>query len=383
MARPPSLRRSCMACALAKRRCDLKTPKCSRCFSRAVTCAYANEPLFSPSDPSAGLGTPLERPHEDNQESAVFLPSNPVPSDLDFMTLFTLDTLNQYPSLSSPIDLISSSITLPAVDITGPHNAGTIAYLVNEIQSYPTTFVYQSKTPFIHPRLCYNRTPQVLQDAFTVCAVYLTINASNKSTVFQIMETKEADLLQQDCGPSCSIADNLACVQALILVRIVQLFDGDIRQRALAERSESILATWTEQLHSRTKGQSVNSPSQGWLSWIFAESVRRTILMSHLLRALYSSLKLGFCAASLTVAPLMFTAQAALWDLPLGNFLQDLESAELPPVMSYYDFVVMWDRGHLTQTTPFERFLLVACKGEHCVEILNSDPQCIEGTANL
>jgi hypothetical protein len=42
-----TLRRSCDACSKSKLRCDLRTPRCSRCSKKAITCAYANEPLSS------------------------------------------------------------------------------------------------------------------------------------------------------------------------------------------------------------------------------------------------------------------------------------------------------------------------------------------------
>jgi hypothetical protein len=43
-----TLRRSCAACAKAKLRCDLQTPRCSRCAARNyASCVYANQPLVS------------------------------------------------------------------------------------------------------------------------------------------------------------------------------------------------------------------------------------------------------------------------------------------------------------------------------------------------
>ncbi|KAJ5082314.1 hypothetical protein N7532_011357 [Penicillium argentinense] len=43
-----TLRRSCAACAKLKHRCDLRTPRCSRCIKRKVLCVYANEPSAPP-----------------------------------------------------------------------------------------------------------------------------------------------------------------------------------------------------------------------------------------------------------------------------------------------------------------------------------------------
>lgn len=49
-----TLRRSCDSCAKAKHRCDLQTPRCSRCIRRKAQCVYANQPLTSSSPDSSG-----------------------------------------------------------------------------------------------------------------------------------------------------------------------------------------------------------------------------------------------------------------------------------------------------------------------------------------
>lgn len=380
MPKPPSHRRSCTACVLAKRRCDLKPSQCSRCMSKGVDCTYDNEPSFSSKPAEAGSSAePQPRP---TQEVGVFTPSNVGLPDMDSMSLFNPDMLNPSSPFIPSFNLIPSSIVLPAVNATGRQNGDTLAYLNSQVRSYPASFVYQAKTPFIHPRSCQNQTPQALQDAFTVCAVYLTMTPSNKSTVFRIIESKAADLIQNHTGTEISIPEDLACVQALILVQIVQLFDGDIRQRAIAERNESVLIQWTEQLQSRTGAHLQTSTAQDWSSWIFAESVRRTVIMSHLPRFLYYTLRQGFCIGSSKMAPMVFTPSAAMWDMSFSNSLQDVSSSTLPPVSSYYDFIIKWERGYREQIEPFERTLLIACKGEECAEVMYSDPQYVNRITN-
>lgn len=261
----------------------------------------------------------------------------------------------------------------PASNIAGAHNAHSIAYLVTNIRGYPAMFVFHGSTPFIHSRLYHSGLPSVMQNAFAICAVYLTMTETNKVAVFNIMEVKVAELIQESNEASWSIDDNAAGVQALILVHTIQLFDGDIRQRALAEQNEAVLARWTDHLHMRTKNELVVSTALAWPSWIFAESLRRTILMSHLLRGVYSCVKLGFCANSESLANLLFTAQSPQWDSPMRNTWQLVEQPPSLPVVSYYDFVLMSDKRRLVPAEAFERLLLVACKGEECNDILEAD----------
>ncbi|KAK7414961.1 hypothetical protein QQX98_006286 [Neonectria punicea] len=65
-----TLRRSCDACAKAKHRCDLRTPRCSRCSKRKASCVYANAPLTSSPDAedasceSSASSTPAARSEE-------------------------------------------------------------------------------------------------------------------------------------------------------------------------------------------------------------------------------------------------------------------------------------------------------------------------------
>ncbi len=81
----------------------------------------------------------------------------------------------------------------------------------------------------------------MMQDAFAICAIYMTKTENNMLTVFHIMEAKVAELIYESNEASWSIAENLASVQDWVLVQIIQLFDGDIRQRYLAEQNEVVL----------------------------------------------------------------------------------------------------------------------------------------------
>ena len=219
-------RRSCTSCVTLKRRCDLKTPQCSRCLSKGSTCTYTNEP-FGHRTPSAAAPSALTRSPfaQTSGETGSLSLNDTVIQDMDLDSLCSSYTFDQLSSLTKPTDLASSSITIPPLDIAGQHSGESISYMVNQVRSLPTTFVYQSTTPFIHNRMYRSRLPQVLRDAFTVCAVYLTMTVLNKAIVFGIIEAQVADLIDHSCIMS-SCAQNLASVQALILVQIVQLFDG-------------------------------------------------------------------------------------------------------------------------------------------------------------
>lgn len=147
---------------------------------------------------------------------------------------------------------------------------GSIDYLVTNFKSYPAMFVCHGRTPLIHPRLYSKWLPKAIQGAYAICASYLTKTEVNKNMVFRIMEAMTDELIQ-DYRRYSSFADHLACVQALTLVHTIQLFDGDIRQRGLAEQHDGTLRQWTEQLWRRMNDQLPEFQSP-WQAWISAES---------------------------------------------------------------------------------------------------------------
>ncbi|KAK1570275.1 uncharacterized protein LY79DRAFT_527117 [Colletotrichum navitas] len=55
-----SRQKSCNACVRSKRRCDKRTPRCTRCAEKNFSCVYQNMPPASSAAPAAGSGTGAE-----------------------------------------------------------------------------------------------------------------------------------------------------------------------------------------------------------------------------------------------------------------------------------------------------------------------------------
>jgi hypothetical protein len=75
---------------------------------------------------------------------------------------------------------------------------------------------------------------------YIICGAYLSKTAANENLIFQILSTKLEDLFVKR-QYHCSIEDELASVQPLIIYQTIRLFDGDIRQRGIAEEQFQIL----------------------------------------------------------------------------------------------------------------------------------------------
>ncbi|KAJ5681779.1 uncharacterized protein N7477_001719 [Penicillium maclennaniae] len=117
--------------------------------------------------------------------------------------------------------------------------------------------------------------------------------------IHQIITQKVRSLLTNYKQPDLSALDQLASVQSLALFQIICLFDGDIRMRADAEPIEPTFSNWIAQLRLR--------------SWIFAESVRRTVIIGFTIQGLYCFLKNGWDNSHRQFESLSFFAQKALW----------------------------------------------------------------------
>jgi len=193
------------------------------------------------------------------------------------------------------------------------HDDDRANYCLRVLKGYPETFVREGRLDFLHQRLYRDSSPKAIQDAYCICSVYLTKSEANENLVYRIIDSKVNALLEPHSSWTYGV--NLACVQALILVLIVRLFDGNIKQRVLGEQLEVVLDLWTEQLRRRTVGELPPTWS-AYHVWIFTESARRTVLISFLLRGLYSLLKTGVFQLAETMRTLSLSTRKMLWETP-------------------------------------------------------------------
>jgi hypothetical protein len=156
--------------------------------------------------------------------------------------------------------------------------------------------------------------PVVYQDLLGISALYCQKSPQNQTIIFSILDSQISSLIESSKSSLWSTTDYLVGVQVLIIYQIIRLFDGDIRQRANAERHLGILETWTFQLNSTSNicynDCATESPYQ---RWVFIESARHTVIMSIMVHAMYSLLKDGFCTSIPLMATLPVSSDGALW----------------------------------------------------------------------
>ncbi|RYN88349.1 hypothetical protein AA0119_g11912 [Alternaria tenuissima] len=217
-----------------------------------------------------------------------------------------------------------------------------VEFVAKRLAAIPRRFASQAQTMFIHRMHFQYTCPTALQDAMSACALYSIKNEANQALVFGHVQQKCQQLVTSTDAHSASKTELLAALQALVLYQMIRLFDGDIRLRALAEADESVTLQWANRLktllrdggavmrHSAASSpitrvgfhpssSSPSSPrdipvdsSDNWLYWLTTESIRRTIITTHVLSGIYNFLKLGYDGPTPDLH-VSFTAQTALW----------------------------------------------------------------------
>jgi hypothetical protein len=340
---PPPFRRACNNCVNAKRRCDLIVPRCYRCRVRSLDCNYQKTSLSAAPRQQPAFLTGAARELELSVISRNETPDGDVPVQamcdggptVDFNQLeaslppfpdYDLDwpdTMENIESYWVPDQINSNEVQSKSV-LAGEIYQGRIIYAVKRIKAYPSLLVRHGSTPFVHKKVYAEYLPPAIQDALGICALYGQKTEQNQTLIFQTIRLKAAQLVAGYTPQGLSAIEQLASTQALILYQIIRLFDGDIRLRADAEREDVILNEWTQHLKARM--QHVNSTSKdddralstatSWESWVFTESLRRTVIVSFSVQGLYCFLKNGWDDSHHEINCLSFYAQAALWDAP-------------------------------------------------------------------
>ena len=364
-----SRRKSCRACVVSKRRCDLRAPACTRCVTRKINCQYIPSQGATVRSDSSGTNT-----------CGVAVSSTTSAGDVPTSIKKWIGPANQgqteYVSdfhLYGDYGDVMSRMPMDPYLVT-PHRLRVrrdgIEFCMRHFKSCLTTFTQQGQISFLNPILYgEDGLPPVLQDAYASCASYVTKNEQTEGVVFQILSAKMAGLVRSTSAKN-SYAENLATVQAFILLSLMKLFDGDIKQRAEAEASLDLLESWTWSLQQwREVDISAEFEATPFLRWLFLESVRRTVIMSILLRAIYYSIKSGFCDYVPTLSVLPMSKHGNLWEAKGEGEWMEATLGFQPALVSYAEFVSIVDNEYVPYgLEALQRVLFTVCKGTELAE---------------
>ncbi|KAL9077949.1 MAG: hypothetical protein Q9157_003131 [Trypethelium eluteriae] len=222
-----------------------------------------------------------------------------------------------------------------------PRSPADLKYAVTTVHGWLGQWVDGYSNPFIHHELYRHRSPKCIQDAYMALSCYLHRNPSNEQAIFQIIQDRARQLVEQNTLPAGSPSRvdptnldpliHLARAQALLVYQLIGLYDGNIRLRCIAESHIPVLNSWMRQAvdqasQSDSLGSYLVSSSCAeraanrlswetfvWYSWILAESLRRTWLVVSAIQAAYLTSQDG---VAYCLGGMMFTSREGFWEAP-------------------------------------------------------------------
>lgn len=315
-----SLRRSCHACARLKLRCDQRLPKCTRCVAKGSSCEYINTPWGLK---SRSKSTALS---EHDRKGGIGLT----------------------PSLHLEIQKTFSGVI--------------IQFLVDGMRSFPESFARERKTAFIHPDVCRDMNSGssccqgLIEDVHGLCTIY---GKGLHAYSMHILRQKSTEI-QRRATRASSFEELLICVQSLILTHSVLFFDDS---QGYSESTSAMLTNLARRLWQQAP---VHLP-QGMSprkAWLFAESVRRTIITAYMLCSTYSFRKRRFSVRTPFVEALPFDERTSFWDDEGGGCEgRDVQQMDTFAMVSLREYSNMLETGHVHGISFFGSLILAACKG--------------------
>ncbi|KAI1422543.1 hypothetical protein F5Y12DRAFT_609193 [Xylaria sp. FL1777] len=356
---PASRQKNCNSCVQAKRRCDRRTPICSRCVEKKTACVYSKpkKPKMS-RQPGKNAREPAPHAEAPSLQNPPYSPLN-----LPCLSSFAMN-YSESMSTSFPPEVIVESAPQPNHDAASSSNIsmdafmqfienGTLSssdqwliradddylperpltpagkeimagyskmaaclhldswdaydpktplyYILNRVKEFTAEMAAKNATPFIHRHLYYKYRPRCIMSCFTTCVLYASRTPTNMAMVIRAISDSAREFVDAEAHVVRTSIEKLARSQALFLYQIIRLFDGDITLRAQGEKDMGLLKTWLGELcrirdnlgdlalleYASVREQ---SPIE-WEKWIFAESVRRTVIMAYAVIGIYELLK--------------------------------------------------------------------------------------------
>ena len=243
----------------------------------------------------------------------------------------------------------------------------TLFCLASALRGIPLTFAQNGETPFIHSTLYEDRASRQIQAARALCCCYISSAGRTSANIISTIGAQLNELVN-DHQKVYSFSERLAFVQALMIYAILCLFNDDLRLRSLGERCYGLLGRWTMKLWQQVPTH-LPTDLNVWEAWVFAESVRRTILVSHLIRGVYASIKQGYHSHTLFLEALPFDAHTDLWNRSFPKQSIKSNSTSATNLVTYREYVAAYVQGKTRPAGMFERLLLTACLGANAFAV--------------
>ena len=208
-----------------------------------------------------------------------------------------------------------------------------------------------------------DQLPQPLEEAYIACTVYISRTDDNSQAVRRIVLNTYLSLMSVEKSPAFD--EELANIQAAVLLHILLLFDGDIQYRSVAESHIDGLREKVLRLQRREAEEvPEHIQASSYARWVFMENVRRTIVCSTFVECIYTNSRDGSCNTVPFLSMLPITVAGRLWRASSEAGWKRLSDIVPLTVLPYGEALGWWreEAGEGTLDT-LQHLLYVACKG--------------------
>jgi hypothetical protein len=201
--------------------------------------------------------------------------------------------------------------------------------------------------------------------AFGISCSSCLLSDANRNTLFKAIDSEVDELL--NTAEPAALRDDLAMLQALLLYQTIRFFQGTLEQRSSAEQQQSLLMARALRLVSRSQNELTGDAADRH-AWVLAECIRRTAIVVYMLYGVSSISREGVCVGLHTLAKLPVSTAVAAW-----NATEEVDGeGAVDGTISYEDFLACWLVSTPRRLDPFERLLIVPCRGVDAVEAFDS-----------
>jgi hypothetical protein len=311
----PILQRACNACAKAKRRCDKLCP-CSRCQADGVLCSYRNLPWLSTSVRRA-TNVPVKL-RAGETPSTVLKYSNESEHT-------ALKARHRYFTTDSSLSSIMQPSTPPMV---WRLEVADMKLLSHSLRELPAACIHDSGMTGIPPDVLINNP---------------------------ILLGKQAEAA---LSSTLSLIALLRITQSLVAKQATSILHDDNHIREHAQKQQRILMQLSHRLWLEAPTSLPNTMT-AHTAWKLGESIRRTIIASHLLATVARASNTGTVQHQPFLASLPFDRRIALWSMADEDPWLAYIDVKQTPLVSLSEWLGGEENGHVQAASVQQRILLI------------------------
>ena len=256
----------------------------------------------------------------------------------------------------------------------------TTKYMLQALRTLTLTFADEGKSLFIHPRLMRDISINpVITEIFKACKVATKLQSSAcRGAARRRLKSQVQGLISHTYKNIPDGQGLLLSLQALILAEItlcfgvLSVYSRDPMVLREDSKEVKIIGFWSWKLYSSGPWAPLPNASGAEQAWLFAESVRRTLLVGHLFGDMFDIVVTGTFNFTGFVSTLPYDLRTEFWEHPEGppaGLVVDSLGQTKSSLQSFRQLVIRFEDGLLTpkNVSSFERMLLVACRGYRAV----------------